>query len=100
MITNELQRRKYFVCGLLIIFSLAIFPLLRYHADMSNQPNLKGMAQVETRRKFLGMRLYDLCARIGKTPQVYRIWRKKGTTALNVRKLTDALHQFAKENKL
>jgi hypothetical protein len=67
---------------------------------MTTNPNIDKMTEIDAQRKFLGMRLQDLSDRIGKTPQVYRIWRKKGTTALNVRKLTDALHQFAKENKL
>jgi transcriptional regulator with XRE-family HTH domain len=55
---------------------------------------------VESQRDFIGMTRAQLSERANIAPSTYYRWRKDGTGKTNIKKLKDALHQFAKENKL
>jgi hypothetical protein len=55
---------------------------------------------VESQRDFIGMTRHELCWRANIAPSTYYRWRKDGTGKTNIRKLKDAMLQFAKENKL
>jgi transcriptional regulator with XRE-family HTH domain len=55
---------------------------------------------VESQRDFIGMTRAQLCERANIAPSTYYRWRKDGTGKTNVKKLKDAMLQFAKENKL
>lgn len=70
---------------------------------MTNDNNITAMSQIETRRTNLGMKLADLCADVqtnGISPNTYRAWRKSGTSAYNVKRLSDALTRFQRKHKL
>jgi hypothetical protein len=67
---------------------------------MDKTDNIKAMLTIEARRRFIGMTLADLCGRADIAPNTYRTWAKRGTSLFNIKRLGDALADFAKENKL
>jgi transcriptional regulator with XRE-family HTH domain len=55
---------------------------------------------IEAQRDFIGMTRAQLSDRANIAPSTYYRWRKDGTGKTNIKKLKNALLQFAKENKL
>lgn len=88
----------------------ACFPIpCRYIAHMKNidttkplllSQNVPTMVHLDNRRKFVGIKVKDLCARVGCSTSAYRHWKRNGTSLFMVNKINEAILAFAKENKL
>lgn len=67
---------------------------------MNQTDNIEAIAQIERRRRFLGMKQADLCKSAGCSVPTYNAWRKNGTSVFNVKRLSNALMHFASQNKI
>jgi uncharacterized protein YjcR len=71
-----------------------------YLLPMTNNNHTTAMTNLEKRRTDLGMKLDDLCADVDIAPNTYRSWRRRGTSAFNVKRVSDALVRFQRKHKL
>jgi uncharacterized protein YjcR len=71
-----------------------------YLSPMTNNNHTTAMTNLEKRRTDLGMKLDDLCADVDIAPNTYRSWRRRGTSAFNVKRVSDALVRFQRKHKL
>ena len=71
-----------------------------YYACMTNDNHVTAIVNLEKRRTDLGMKLEDLCVDVDIAPNTYRSWRRRGTSAFNVKRVSDALVRFQRKHKL